>query len=176
MHCGATIRILRLNTRKILENQALDGQVCQAYKGNMIAYFGNSSGNLLADRRYELALRLAEAGDYKASIDLLLQCLDLAPEWPPIFFHLGESFRQADNPEGAQHAFEDYLTLDPEDKMGAGIKLALLGLAPEPSAISTAYVRSLFDQYAPKFEKSLVENLSYIGPELIFQAVTALHD
>ena len=34
-----------------------------------------------------------------------------------------------------------------------------------------AYVRALFDQYAPKFETALVDDLGYRGPALLFKAV-----
>jgi predicted TPR repeat methyltransferase len=34
-----------------------------------------------------------------------------------------------------------------------------------------AYVRALFDQYAPKFETALVDDLGYRGPALLFRAV-----
>jgi predicted TPR repeat methyltransferase len=36
-----------------------------------------------------------------------------------------------------------------------------------------AYVRALFDQYAPKFEAALVDDLGYRGPALLFSAVLA---
>jgi predicted TPR repeat methyltransferase len=36
-----------------------------------------------------------------------------------------------------------------------------------------AYVRALFDQYAPKFEAALVDDLGYRGPALLFRAVVA---
>src|ERR1700716_4300330 len=36
-----------------------------------------------------------------------------------------------------------------------------------------AYVRALFDQYAPKFEAALVDDLGYRGPALLFRAVLA---
>ncbi len=36
-----------------------------------------------------------------------------------------------------------------------------------------AYVRALFDQYAPKFETALVDDLGYRGPALLFKAVLA---
>ena len=36
-----------------------------------------------------------------------------------------------------------------------------------------AYVRALFDQYAPKFESALVGDLGYRGPALLFKAVLA---
>lgn len=35
------------------------------------------------------------------------------------------------------------------------------------------YVRTLFDQYAPKFENALVDDLGYRGPALLFAAVLA---
>jgi predicted TPR repeat methyltransferase len=49
----------------------------------------------------------------------------------------------------------------------------LLG-ADELSTMPPAYVRALFDQYAPKFEKALVDDLGYRGPELLFRAVLAV--
>jgi len=36
-----------------------------------------------------------------------------------------------------------------------------------------AYLRALFDQYAPKFESALVDDLDYRGPALLFKAVLA---
>jgi predicted TPR repeat methyltransferase len=37
-----------------------------------------------------------------------------------------------------------------------------------------AYVRALFDQYAPKFEAALVDDLGYRGPALLFKAVLSV--
>ena len=37
-----------------------------------------------------------------------------------------------------------------------------------------AYVQSLFDQYAPRFESSLVGDLGYCGPALLFGAVLSV--
>ena len=34
-----------------------------------------------------------------------------------------------------------------------------------------AYVRTLFDQYAPEFERALLENLNYRGPRVLRDAV-----
>jgi predicted TPR repeat methyltransferase len=126
--------------------------------------FGVTSGCMTADKRYALALRLAEWGDFSASADLLRQGIELAPGWPPLHFHFGEALRQAKDYTGARHAFEEYLRLDPSDAMGAAIKLFLIGAAPAPPAMPEEYVRALFHQYAPQFEKSLVGNLAYRVP------------
>jgi predicted TPR repeat methyltransferase len=45
--------------------------------------------------------------------------------------------------------------------------------AQELSAMPHAYVRTLFDQYAPRFETALVGDLGYRGPALLFKAVLA---
>jgi predicted TPR repeat methyltransferase len=50
----------------------------------------------------------------------------------------------------------------------------LMRLGAEPLAgMPQAYVRALFDQYAPKFESALVDDLGYRGPALLFKAVLA---
>ena len=48
-----------------------------------------------------------------------------------------------------------------------------LGAAPM-SGMSQAYVQTLFDQYAPRFEASLVDDLGYRGPALLFKAVLSV--
>jgi predicted TPR repeat methyltransferase len=48
-------------------------------------------------------------------------------------------------------------------------------LGAEPLAgMTRAYVQSLFDQYAPRFESSLVDDLGYRGPALLFRAVLSV--
>src|SRR6202035_1296612 len=41
------------------------------------------------------------------------------------------------------------------------------------SAMPPAYVRTLFDQYAPRFDRALIDDLGYRGPSLLFKAVLA---
>ena len=130
---------------------------------------------MLADKRYAMALQLAEWGDHTAAADLLRQGIELAPAWPPFYFHLGETLRQGGNADSAARAFHDYLARDPADAMGATIKLSLMGAVPMPPSMPEEYVRSLFHQYAPKFERSLVENLQYHTPDLMADMVFAHH-
>lgn len=149
----------------------LDAAPAPSYKDCMDMFFGGSSGHLRADKRYALALQLAEWGDFAASADLLRQGIELAPDWPPFYFHLGEALRQTGKNDEAAAAFDDYLAHDPADNMGATIKLSLIGRLAPPPTLPEGYVRSLFDQYAPRFEKCLVENLGYHTPEHLANAV-----
>ena len=49
-----------------------------------------SSGDLMADRRFEFARDLQLKGDLAAAADLLLQAIELAPNFASAWFTLGE--------------------------------------------------------------------------------------
>jgi predicted TPR repeat methyltransferase len=131
-----------------------------------------SSGDMIADRRFDFARDLQLKGDLAAAADLLLQATELAPGFASAWFTLGDIREQLGAREDAIAAFRTARDADPDDRHGASLRLMLLG-AEKLSDMPPAYVRSLFDQYAPKFEKALVDDLGYRGPELLFRAVLA---
>jgi predicted TPR repeat methyltransferase len=78
------------------------------------------------------------------------------------------------DPGGATAAFRTAARLDPEDVLGAAVRLGRL-LPSDPEArMSQAYVAKLFDQYAPRFESHLTGQLDYRGPEIIMAALRAV--
>ena len=129
-----------------------------------------SSGDLMADRRFDFARDLQLKGDLVAAADLLLQATELAPSFASAWFTLGEIRERLGEREEAIDAFRRAQVSDPDDRHGAGLRLMLLGAEPL-SAMPPAYVRTLFDQYAPRFEAALVDDLGYRGPALLFKAV-----
>ena len=129
-----------------------------------------SSGDLMADRRFDFARDLQLKGDLVAAADLLLQATELAPGFASAWFTLGEIRERLGEREAAIAAFRRAQVSDPDDRHGAGLRLTLLGAEPL-SAMPPAYVRALFDQYAPRFEAALVDDLGYRGPALLFKAV-----
>jgi predicted TPR repeat methyltransferase len=131
-----------------------------------------SSGDLMADRRYEFARDLQLKGDLAAAADLLEQAIELAPRFASAWFTLGEVRRQLGMRDAAVAAFRKAREADISDQHGAGLRLMRLG-AEDLSSMPPAYVRALFDQYAPKFERALVDDLGYRGPSLLFKAVLA---
>lgn len=137
----------------------------------MPTYLFLSSGNVLADRRYDFARELLARGEAEAAADLLAQAVELAPEFTSAWFTLGEirQDRLGDR-DGAIDAFRRARSVDPRDRHGAGLRLMRLGAA-NLGAMSPAYIGTLFDQYAPRFDKSLVEDLGYRGPALLLEAV-----
>jgi predicted TPR repeat methyltransferase len=131
-----------------------------------------SSGDLVADRRFDFARDLQLRGDVAAAADLLLQATELAPGFASAWFTLGEIREQLGERDAAIEAFRKAQAADPDDKHGASLRLMLLGAEPL-SAMPRAYVRALFDQYAPKFDAALLNDLGYRGPALLFKAVLA---
>jgi predicted TPR repeat methyltransferase len=131
-----------------------------------------SSGDPVADRRYEFARDLKLRGDLSGAADLLRQAIEICPGFASAWFMLGEICEQLGERDAAIAAFRKARESDPADPHGASIWLMRLS-AEELSAMPPAYVRTLFDQYAPKFEAALLDDLDYRGPSLLFRAVLA---
>jgi predicted TPR repeat methyltransferase len=131
-----------------------------------------SSGDLIADRRYEFARDLQLKGDLPAAADLLEQAIELAPGFVSAWFTLGEIRQELGERDAAITAFRKAREADASDPHGASLRLMRLG-AEELSSMPPAYVRTLFDQYAPRFERALIDDLGYRGPSLLFKAVLA---
>ncbi|MEH2511773.1 putative TPR repeat methyltransferase [Nitrobacteraceae bacterium AZCC 1564] len=134
-----------------------------------------SSGNLIADRRFDFGRDLQLRGDLSAAADLMMQAVELEPGFASAWFSLGELREQLGEREEAINAYRRARDADPADRHGAKLRLMRLG-AEDLSEMPAGYVTALFDQYAPKFDKSLVDDLSYRGPQVLLKAVlTACH-
>lgn len=132
-----------------------------------------SSGDLIADRRFDFARDLQWRGDLFAAADVMEQAVELAPNFASAWFALGELRQELNQHDAAISAYRRACATDPEDRHGAKLRLIRLGAEPL-SEMSPAYVRSLFDQYAPKFDTALRGDLGYRGPEILLKAVLAV--
>jgi predicted TPR repeat methyltransferase len=130
-----------------------------------------SSGDLIADRRYQWALDLAARGDLAGAADLLAQTTELVPRFAAAWFTLGAVRDRLGDRDGAVAAFTQARDADPQDAQGARLHLARLGGGEAAPAMSEAYVRRLFDQYAGRYDTALTEHLRYRGPAILFAAV-----
>src|SRR5256885_14697464 len=77
-----------------------------------------SSGDMIADRRFDFARDLQLKGDLAAAADLLLQATDLAPGFASAWFRMGELREQLGEREGAIAAFQKARDADPDDRHG----------------------------------------------------------
>lgn len=138
------------------------------------------SGDLLADRRYAYAEACLAEGDAAGAAEMAEQALERAPRFAAAWVLLGRAreARHAGTPDpalfqAALRAYETARDLDPEDALGTLVHLARLGAGGALPALSPAYVRALFDGYAGRFERHLVDGLGYRGPALVCAALDA---
>ncbi|MBN9308694.1 methyltransferase [Devosia sp.] len=129
-----------------------------------------SSGDVVADRRAFHAAALAAERAFADAAEVMSQALEVAPQWVAGWSLLGSYREAAGDIAGAVGAWLELLRLDRSGVFGARLKLAAHGALadtrPEP-----AYVEALFDDYAPRFEQSLVDGLGYQIPDIIAAAV-----
>ncbi|GHC66535.1 class I SAM-dependent DNA methyltransferase [Limoniibacter endophyticus] len=130
-----------------------------------------SSGNLHAERRADYAELMLREGDAQAAAEIMRDALEIAPTWVGGWFRLGEIYEKLEKIEEASAAWREALKLDPQDHAGARLKLELIGARPIADTPPTAFVETLFDQYAARFDTALVGKLGYQVPELIAQAI-----
>jgi predicted TPR repeat methyltransferase len=124
-----------------------------------------TSGDILADRRYAYGDGALADGDVIAARDLFAQTLERVPQWPPAHLaHAKAALALGDQAE-AEASLRRVLALDPADRLGAGVLLAQIGA--QAPVMPPAYVAGLFDDYAPRFEGHLVAALDYRAPELL---------
>ena len=118
----------------------------------------------IAERRYDYARAAARDGDWATAAEVLEQALQLAPDWAPAWFALGEARERLGDLTRAVDAFGATLSADPGDAQGARGRLALLGEGSRLHALSPAYVARLFDDYAARFDAHLAGGSSIADP------------
>lgn len=114
---------------------------------------------------------MAELGDWDAAAEAMYGAMDLVPGWAAGWFRLGEYLSRTGRDEAAAQAFGRAAEADPSDRLGAGLKREILLGEPVAETMPSAFVELLFDQYAPRFEASLVQKLHYRGPEILLRAL-----
>lgn len=126
---------------------------------------------MIADRRYAYGDAALAEKDWQAAFDLFEQTLEQVPYWPPAHLALARAALALGEEARARAALERVLSLDPADHLGAALLLVRIGSKPVAEAMPAAYVAALFDDYAPRFDSHLVNQLAYRAPELLVAAL-----
>ncbi|MDO9711540.1 methyltransferase domain-containing protein [Paracraurococcus lichenis] len=117
-----------------------------------------------------LGQALCGLGDPAAALPPLAQAAALLPEAPEPRLALAHARREAGDAAGAAAAAGEALARaasQPALAEQARFLLAALGGGPAPGRAPAAYVRDLFDQFAPRFEAELTGRLDYRTPALL---------
>lgn len=113
-------------------------------------------------------VQLARGDDARPALDTAER---LDGRLAQVQFLLGEADLRLGNRAAAETHFRRAIALDPADPYGAQLQLAVIAGEAAPSRAPDAYVRTLFDQYADRFDAALLGDLGYRGPGLLRQAV-----
>lgn len=127
----------------------------------------NSSGDLIIDRRAGFAAVLARDKDFAAAAEVMAGALELAPHWAAGWQLLGDYRAEAGDSEGATAAYRQVHALDGHGVFGAQLSLAAHQAGTMPAGTDVAYVTTLFDQYAGRFERELIGALGYAVPPVL---------
>ena len=84
----------------------------------------------MADRRFEFARDLQLKGDLPAAADLLMQAIELAPDFTSAWFTLAGIREELGEHDAAVSAFQQAQASDSNDRHGAGLRLMRLGAEP----------------------------------------------
>ena len=113
-----------------------------------------SSGDLIADRRYEMARDCEASGDSRGAVDLLEQTVERAPGFAAAWFDSRRIARKDRRPRRRGGGLRQARAADPPTGTARGLRLRL-SISADITAMSADYVRSVFDQYASKFDDAL---------------------
>lgn len=129
----------------------------------------HSSGDPVADRRAGYAEALASERAYDEAVEVLQQALERVPDWAIGWSNLGRYCEELGDIAGAIAAWQRSAELDREGIYGAMLKLVAYGVTAE--AGPNGYVETLFDDYAGRFEHSLVDRLEYKAPRELMELI-----
>jgi predicted TPR repeat methyltransferase len=132
-----------------------------AIKSNFSEAYGN------------LGITLKELGKLEDAAASYSKAIAIKPEYAEAHNNLGNTLNKLGRLEDAAESYGKAIAIKPElaEKLGHTIS-SLTGL--NPVRATDAYVSSLFDGYAKKFESSLVENLNYKTPTIIANFIRSL--
>lgn len=123
------------------------------------------------DVALEHAVALLRSGHADTAALRLRMLLDAGRTDAGTWGWLGRSYLRLRDFEAARAAFERANAIDPDDSVAAHYLAALDGVLP--GDMESDYVRSLFDDFADRFEDTLVDRLAYATPRALARFLRA---
>ena len=167
--------------RAILDKQPDFGQAWNNL-GTTYKEIGDMDEALFCFRRaVEFAPDMAEAWNnlgvaqdefnmIKDAVKSYEKAVEIRSDYASAHFNLGVSLQKIGLFREAEDHYKKVLKTKPDDK-SARFMLQSLGTLETPDVAPAEYVRRVFDGCAGTFERTLVENLDYKTPELLFDLV-----
>lgn len=118
---------------------------------------------------YNLGVVCHRQGALERSADAYRAALALAPDHAAAWGNLADCLRRLERFDEAVAAYEQRLRREPDDPSAIHLIRALRGHVS--TAPPDGYVQQIFDDYAPRFDQHLTEQLAYRVPEHIGAAI-----
>jgi predicted TPR repeat methyltransferase len=99
------------------------------------------------------------------------KAIEIWPDYTSAHFNLGSSLQKLKHYKEAEVHYKKVLEIKPDDDTAKFMLQSLGTIAGIPEAAPVEHVRRIFDQCAETFEKTLVNDLKYKTPELLFNLV-----
>lgn len=109
----------------------------------------------------DLAALLEAADDFPGAIDLYQRALRVDPYAADVLVRLGRLWNQLGDTDRARSWFTRALSIDPD----CGDATAGLAALADAGTLTPDYIRTLFDQYAERFDDDLTDTLAYRAPQ-----------
>ena len=122
-----------------------------------------------AEAHNNLGNTLEQLGRLEESQVSFTQAIVLEPNFPEAYFNLANTLRELGRFDQAGSSYSKTLALKPNYSSAKHLLAALTGEATVTAPQD--YVEGLFDNYAAKFENSLVKNLGYKIPKVIAEMI-----
>lgn len=119
---------------------------------------------------YNLAVTYLNLGRMQDAINYFGLALNINPDDLATHVNLGAIYLKLENYNLATKHYEIILKIDPKNQEAKYI-LAAIKSDSSFDAAPEKYIKNLFDQYAPTFDKHL-NALNYNAPQILFSAVT----
>ena len=120
-----------------------------------------------------MGISLQDKGELDAAIDSCKQAIKIKPDYAEAYYNMGIALKDKGEFDAAIDSYKQAIKIKPEF---AKVKHLLASLIGETTkAAPREYVEDLFDQYAPKFEHSLVEKMEYRIPKIITDMIIKTH-
>ena len=123
---------------------------------------------------YNLGAMLHHLGRLPEAVDAYRSVLQRAPDHRDAWNNLADALRRLGEQSEAHEAYRRLLELDPDNAAARHLMAALAGETTK--APPADYVQQLFDDYAPRFDRHLIEQLGYRVPELMRAAIDRTAD
>lgn len=112
-----------------------------------------------------------QLGDAAGALAAYERCLALRSDHGPAWSQRGQALKDLGRVDEAAASFERALALGDAPELNAYFLAGLRGDAA-PARPPRDYVERLFDDYAPAFDRHLVDELGYCAPEVLQRLVT----